>query len=71
MIIAMNRQGVPTVGEASLSRHKSGKGFASHSAAPCTFSDMRVIVSLSRHSRLWLAHGGLQVENEIQMELTA
>ena len=40
----MNRQGVPAVGEASLPRLKSGKGFPSHNVTPCTFADLWVIV---------------------------
>ena len=48
MIIAMNRQGVPAVGEAPLPQYQSGKGFPSHSVAPYTFADLWVIVSLSK-----------------------
>ena len=44
MIIVMSRQGVLTVGEASLPR-QSGQGFPSHSVAPCKFLDLWGIVS--------------------------
>ena len=45
MIIVMSRQGVLTVGEASLPR-QSAEGFPAHSVAPCEFLDLWVIVSM-------------------------